>query len=72
MLVLTPVESAAQPKQENEVVFLFSFFDEMRQRYLRRSDGQPDCSPVCRAPGDPVTPGVTSACFRNLRLNVCA
>jgi serine/threonine-protein kinase len=32
VLLLTPVESAAAPKQEHEVVFLLNFFDELRRR----------------------------------------
>jgi len=32
VLVTTPVESAAVPKQEHEVVFLENFFDELRRR----------------------------------------
>ena len=32
VVVLTPVESAAAPQQEHEVVFLQNFFDELRRR----------------------------------------
>ena len=32
VLVLTPVESAGNPKQQHEVVFLINFFDELRRR----------------------------------------
>ena len=38
VLVLTPLEFAAAPTPDHEVVFLLNFFDELRRRVPRRNE----------------------------------